>query len=84
MSTTNWNPGKTNSVCVPSKFKFIQICKIKNFIVNIDEHLNLFYFAISLCHLEGDPDEPHAQNQKILYNTGELHNNWPSHILCMF
>ena len=29
-------------------------------------------FENSFCYLEGDPVEPHTQNQKILYNIGKL------------
>jgi len=32
--------------------------------------IDCFVSLNSLCHLEGDQDEPHGQNQKILYNTG--------------
>ena len=31
---------------------------------------NLLYNFNRLCHLEGDENEPHKQNQTILYNTG--------------
>ena len=36
-------------------------------------HVNKIFILIimySLCHLEGDENQPHKQNQKILYNTG--------------
>lgn len=32
--------------------------------------IDCFLSLNSLCHLEGEQDEPHKQNQKILYNTG--------------
>jgi len=36
-----------------------------------DSLYNMLVFN-RLCHLEGDENEPHKQNQRILYNTGQF------------
>jgi hypothetical protein len=42
------------------------------------EIIRILKLFTRLCHLD-DEDEPHGQNQKILYNSGKLHG----HLTCI-